>query len=101
MSKRDEHELRTIVLEQVLDLNTAVPLAENLMAHRGSDIVIDAGEVARLGAQSLQVLLSAVATWQADGRMLDFAQPSAAFIESLQLFGINADSLLLQPPQAD
>jgi len=100
VSEQDEHEVQTIVLDQVLDLKAATPLAESLLAHRGTDIVIDAGEVERLGAQSLQVLLSAAATWHADGRALDFAHPSAAFLESLRLFGIDADSLLQHPHAA-
>ncbi len=100
MSERDEHEVQTIVLDQVLDLKAAVPLAESLLAHRGADVVIDAGEVERLGAQSLQVLLSAVATWHADGRVLDFAHPSEAFLENLRLFGIDADSILHHPHAA-
>ncbi|QAY96807.1 hypothetical protein CWB41_14560 [Methylovirgula ligni] len=100
MSEQDEHEVNTIVLDQVLGLKAAAPLAESLLAHRGADILIDAGEVERLGAQSLQVLLSAVATWHADGRGLDFAHPSEAFLESLQLFGIDPDSLLHHPRAA-
>lgn len=100
MSERDEHEVQTIVLDQVLDLKAAVPLTESLLAHRGADVVIDAGEVERLGAQSLQVLLSAVATWHADGRVLDFVHPSEAFLENLRLFGIDADSILHHPRAA-
>lgn len=100
MSEQDDHEVNTIVLDQVLGLQAAAPLAESLLTHRGTDIIIDAGEVERLGAQSLQVLLSAVATWHADGHSLDFAHPSAAFLESLQLFGIEADSLLHHPRAA-
>lgn len=85
---------KILVLDPVLDIKAATPLAEALLAHRGNDIIIEAAAVERLGAQSLQVLLSAIATWQADGRTLDFVHPSEAFIEGLHLFGFDADHLL-------
>jgi chemotaxis protein CheX len=94
----DDHDrVPNFTLDPVLDLKAATPLAENLLAHRGSDVVIEASEVERLGAQSLQVLLSAVATWQADGHLLEFVHPSDAFVESLHIFGVDADRLLRHP----
>ncbi len=94
----DEHDQAvSLPLDPVLDIKAVTQLAENLLAHRGSDVVIDAGQVERLGAQSLQVLLSAVATWRADGHLLEVANPSEAFTESLRVFGVDADSWLKHP----
>ena len=74
-------------LGQVLDLNAAGPLAHELLALRGRDLELDASAVQRLGAQCLQVLLSARATWDADGAAFALVSPSSEFISTLALLG--------------
>ena len=49
--------------------------------------VVAASGVRRLGGQCLQVLLSAQATWAADGHAFDVVEPSPEFTESLALMG--------------
>jgi chemotaxis protein CheX len=85
---------KTYMLSNVLDLKAAMPLAEGLLAQRGSELMIDASRVERLGAQSLQILLSAVSTWHADGLSIEFVEPSASFIQGLALFGIDPEHFL-------
>jgi len=80
---------KTYTLPEVLDIKAALPLAEGLLAQRGSELMIDASRVERLGAQSLQILLSAVSTWQADGLSIEFVEPSESFSQGLALFGID------------
>jgi chemotaxis protein CheX len=75
-------------LADVLALNAAAVLHADILARRGRDLVVDASEVGRLGGQCLQILLAAVVAWRADGARLTFANPSAAFIEALDLFGV-------------
>jgi chemotaxis protein CheX len=82
----------TVRLAEVLDLKAAGGLHGELLPLRGQDVTLDASLVTRLGGQCLQVLLSAIETWKADGRTLSFDQPSPAFIESLELFGVNRDA---------
>jgi chemotaxis protein CheX len=83
-----------LVLPNILDLKVAVPLAEGLLSMRGSDLVIDASRVERVGGQCLQVLVSAAATWQADGLAMDYANSSDAFHEGLAVLGVKLDDLL-------
>jgi chemotaxis protein CheX len=83
----------TIELPEVLDLTAAAPLTEQLLSFRGLDLAIDASRVGRLGGQCLQVLLSCVATWKADGAKLDLVQMSAELAEALQQFGITPAAL--------
>jgi chemotaxis protein CheX len=78
-------------LPEVLDLTAASPLAEALLAHRGRELSVDAGGVRRAGAQCLQVLIAAVATWKADGVRLRLANPTAEFLEGCRLLGIEFD----------
>lgn len=85
---------RTYALSEVLDLKAALPLAEGLLAQRGSELMIDASRVERLGAQSLQILLSAISTWHADGYSLEFVDPSEPFMQGLALFGIDPKGFL-------
>ena len=76
-----------IALPPVLDLTAAGPLASELLARRGGPVVIDGSSVERLGAQCLQVLLSARATWSADGQTFSVEAPSGAFAATLAALG--------------
>jgi chemotaxis protein CheX len=86
----------TLQLAEVLDLKAAAPLASSLLALRGSDLAIDSSCVTRLGAQCLQVLLSAKHTWCADEMSLEFVNPSSEFTEALEGFGFSFEKLLNQ-----
>jgi chemotaxis protein CheX len=94
MSEAAIESIQTVPLPEVLDLKAAAPLATQLLALRGIDIAIDASNVRRLGGQCLQVLLSAVATWQHDSVALDFVNPSLEFVENLQLLGIGPATII-------
>jgi chemotaxis protein CheX len=85
---------KSLVLPSILDLKAATPLVETLLPLRGGDLLVDASNAERLGGQCLQVLVSAVATWRADGFSLEFAKPSDAFIEGLAILGTKLEDLL-------
>ncbi len=85
---------KTYMLSDVLDLKAALPLAEGLLERRGSELMIDASQVERLGGQSLQILLSAISTWHADGLSIEFVNPSEPFVQGLALFGIDPEGFL-------
>ena len=74
-------------LGQVLDLNAAGPLAGEFLALRGSAVEVDASAVERMGAQCLQVLLSARMTWDADGAAFAVVAASEEFNATLALLG--------------
>ena len=78
-------------LGQVLDLNAAGPLAHASLALRGRAVEVDASAVEWLGAQCLQVLLSARATWDADGAAFSVVTPSNEFTSTLALLGAPID----------
>ncbi|MBC7284054.1 STAS domain-containing protein [Hoeflea sp.] len=85
---------KVLKLPEVLDLNAASRLHEQVLAHKGEDIDIDATAVTRVGAQCLQVLLAAAVSWRADEQSLTVKQASDAFIKTLQLLGISDEALL-------
>lgn len=74
-------------LTETLDLKAAAPLRSELLKLRHQPLNIDASRVQRLGGLCLQVLLSAQATWAADGADFTFISPSTAFQEAISLFG--------------
>jgi chemotaxis protein CheX len=78
-------------LPAILDLNAAGPLANELLARRGSPVIVDGAAVERMGAQCLQVLLAARKTWEADGQSFQLTTPSSALTQALATFG--AESL--------
>jgi len=84
---------RVVPLADVLDIKAAAGLHAELMAMRGDQLVLDASAVRQLGGQCLQVLLAGVSAWRADGQDLSFANPSEAFIQGLDLFGVRPDRL--------
>jgi chemotaxis protein CheX len=84
---------KTVILPCVLDLKAAAPLTESLLASRGHDLLLDASQVERLGGQCLQVLVSAMLSWHADGISAEFSKPSDAFIEGLASLGMQLDGL--------
>jgi chemotaxis protein CheX len=79
-------------LPEALDLVAARPLAATLIGRRGAGIVVDASSVQHVGAQCVQVLLSAAAAWAAEGHAFAVVNRSPGFIEGLQLLGIPADT---------
>jgi chemotaxis protein CheX len=76
-----------MVLPDTLDLKAAGPLTTALLAGRGQDLSLDGRAVQRLGAQCLQVLLAARATWAADGHALTITDPSPEFAEAAAQLG--------------
>jgi chemotaxis protein CheX len=80
-----------LLLPEVLDMTAAGSLAQSFLSHRGSELEVDASNVQRLGAQCAQVLLSAVATWRADGKRLALVKPSTEFVECGRLLGVDLD----------
>lgn len=76
-----------VMLGANLGLMAAGPLAADLLARRGQDLGLDASGVTRLGGQCLQVLLSARATWQADGHAFTVVAASPEFTETSALLG--------------
>jgi chemotaxis protein CheX len=85
---------RTLQLPEVLDMNAAAPLAGELVTYRGGDLQADASQVQRIGGQGIQVLLSALATWQQDGFRFSVVNPSAAFTDIIGVLGLNESELL-------
>jgi chemotaxis protein CheX len=80
-------------LPSILDLVAAPGLLEAFISRRGDSLTMDAGEVQRLGAQCLQVLLAARAAWAADGQMLVLENLSDEFSATLELLGATPEDL--------
>ena len=85
---------KTISLAVVLDLNEASTLRGKFVGLRGSNIVIDASGVERIGALCVQVIMAAAKTWDEDKLSLTFSKVSDAFQKTMQLIGIDIDHLL-------
>jgi chemotaxis protein CheX len=79
----------SITLSNELDIKAAGPLAAELLAARGKDLAVNASQIERVGGQCLQVLLSAAATWSADGAKLTIEEPSPAFVDAVQTAGLD------------
>lgn len=79
----------SVTLPNELDIKAAGPLAAELLAARGKDLALNASQIERVGGQCLQVLLSAAATWAADGAELTIEEPSPTFVDAIQTAGLD------------
>lgn len=80
-------------LPSCLDMSAAPALKSSLLALRGGDAVLDAGTIQRMGAQCVQVLVSAKRTWEADGHGFSIVNPTTEFLECLSMLGIGEAEL--------
>ncbi|MBY6240578.1 STAS domain-containing protein [Methylosinus sp. Sm6] len=83
----------TMRLAEILDIRAASPLAGELLNARGGHVTVDASNVQKLGAQCVQVLLSARSTWAADGYSLVVADASEPFLAALATLGIQISDI--------
>jgi chemotaxis protein CheX len=79
-----------IHLPKALDLRAAAPLLATLEGLRGKPVSIDASAVEQVGAQCIQILVSAQQTWMRDGALLTLVNPSVGLVEGLRLMGVPA-----------
>ena len=80
-------------LPERFDSAAAASVLDGFKRHRGGALTVDASAVRRVGAQGLQILLSATRTWQADGHVLEIANASAELIDAAQLLGLSHSDL--------
>lgn len=88
----------TVHLPEILDIRAASPLVGELLHARGHHLTIDASNVRKIGAQCVQALLSARATWTVDGYSLVVVEPSESFLDTLQTLGIAIGEISEQEP---
>ena len=88
----------TLRLADKLGSGLAAELKELLQGNLGRPVTLDAANVSHLGAQSLQVLLSAKRYWEKSGIHFEIAPVSDQFAEALELFGTG--SLISQSQEA-
>ncbi|GKY87694.1 STAS domain-containing protein [Sinisalibacter aestuarii] len=77
-------------LDPRLDLRSAAPLAQALLAARGADLDLDAAGVTLLGALPLQAIRAAARSWAADGHRLTLVNASDDLADQLALLGFTA-----------
>jgi chemotaxis protein CheX len=87
-------------LPPVLDLVAASALLEAFQARRGTNLRVDGASVQRLGAQCLQVLLAARAAWAADDETLVVENHSEDFLATLELLGVDPQTLTYRKEMA-
>ena len=84
---------RRLKLAESLDMAATVKLAGQLSGKRGAPLVVNASQVAKIGAQCLQILISARKTWASDDHSFRIVQPSQALLDSLAIVGISQSDL--------
>lgn len=85
-----------LVLPDCLDSAAASNMKDMLLQRRGGALVVDASQVRRVGAQSLQVLIAAARTWQADGHPYTVTNASSELLDTIALIGLSREDLMLE-----
>lgn len=85
--------MSTLALTSRVDLSQVGPLAADLRACQGEDLVIDASAVTHLGALGLQLLASAARSWRSAGYELSITPRSNAFDDALAQMGVGLAEL--------
>lgn len=88
--------MQVVELQNVLDMVAAPALKDCFLQNEGNPLLINAAPVQRLGAQCLQILLSAKKDWEAKGVEFVLDSPSAAFIETAKFMGVAVEDLTYQ-----
>ena len=81
-------------LPEILDLAAAAPLARELLARRGRPTIIDAVASKQPGTWCVQVLLSAIRTWDHDRVPLTFVNCESSLTEHFRFLGLDPGVLL-------
>jgi chemotaxis protein CheX len=85
-----------LMLPDCLDASAAAAVKDMLLARRGNALVVDASQVRRVGAQSLQILIAAARTWQADGMSYCVTNSSSELLDTIALIGLSREDLMLE-----
>ncbi len=86
--------LYEVSLPEALDLRAAVPLANTLLSARGGAMRLDGSQVKSVGAQCLQVILSARQTWERDGFQLTIISPSEQLLTAFADAGLCVEGIV-------
>lgn len=89
-----------LVLPQIIDLRAVEALKSEFLQARGQALTVDASGVERLSGLGLQVLLSAIRTWKADGQVLTFINVADAMTDQWSSFGAPLNDLVAQDAAA-
>ena len=82
-----------ISLPAKLDSTYAKVLHDTLLEAKGAPVSIDAGDVAQLGAQCLQVLLAAKRAWDVDNTAFEINDLSEKLLDALRHLGVTSADL--------
>lgn len=80
-----------LTLPETLDRRTVAELSKTLLAHRGTNLMLDAAPVQRIAAEGLELLIAAACQWRADGAEMDSQNWTEAAQADLANFGTGAE----------
>lgn len=85
--------MTALPLPETLDHISAPEISKTLLAHRGTDIVLDAAAVQRLSAIGIELLIAARKQWEADGARIEINNWSDIALTTMDRIGATTDML--------
>ncbi|MFN3525031.1 MAG: STAS domain-containing protein [Paracoccus sp. (in: a-proteobacteria)] len=86
-----------LTLPETLDRRTVAELSKSLLAHRGTNLMLDAAPVQRVTAEGLELLIAAACQWRVDGAEMDSRNWTDAAQADLANFGTVAEIFTAGP----
>ena len=80
-------------LTEICNGEHAAAMAADILAFQGSDLTIDASKVKNIDTPCIEVLIAAEKLWATDDVTLQYLEPSEAFLQGLQILGIELTQL--------
>lgn len=84
----------SLALPEMMDLRAAGSLAASLLSAQGSPLVLDGSNVKKIGAQCMQLIVSAHLTWERDGMSLMVVKASKELMESFRAAGLGDEGFM-------
>lgn len=86
--------VKRVPLPPKMDTAASGELCRKLVEARDEDVVLDATAVEMIGAQCLEVLMSAGVLWKKADRAISIENVSPQMLDDLGRFGLTPDTLL-------
>lgn len=83
----------TVCLPSKLNSAAAAEVLDAIKAKNGQPLCLDAAHVTTVGAQCLQILVSAKRCWQAAGHKFELTNLTQSVRDNLPVYGLTADQI--------
>lgn len=87
-------------LDAELHGDNAKSIVDQLLAHRGKPLAVDATQVNYVDTPCIEVFISAAKLWRNEGTTLEFGELPEPFAAALAMLGLSQSDIEYKEPQS-